>query len=280
MISHRLIFSFYACGELTIYHYLHLILLSKFIHIFNDIDLILLIDDNTDIDSLKNLIIEYLQRNDINFIIRQNNSFYREGIVYKEFIIDKLNEFKDNELVFFAHTKGVTNELNINNVKLTVTWITLMYFLNLYYGDFDVELISNNNVCYGTLYNYDDSNLTKYHWQYTGSFQWINPKRLYEKIENKDLIYRDYDIKIIAEQFLGNNVSTEYVAFKDHNLFNKKYSLLLYESHDFTYHNIWYLAYSFITIDTFYDLINFANDLNNLVSEQLNINILNCIKNE
>lgn len=263
MIQYRLVYAYYVGDEFTIIHKVHLLLLQMYINIFDNVDFILLINDNTNVEETKNLILSYLNRDDINFVIRNNDSFYREGIIYKEFIVDKLNDYKENELVFFGHTKGVTNGLNKKYLDNTIVWISLMYWCNLnkpYLIDY--ELIEKDNICFGAIYNYDSSNITKYHWQYAGSFQWINPKRLYELTKDNNKEFRDFNIKVIAEQFLGNNVSPEYAAFTNHTVFNKYHSLLLYDSHDYIYSNVWYAAYCMMAIDDTYEFINFLETTN------------------
>ena len=112
----RLIFSYYITpnGELTYIHKLHLYLLRKYAYIFNNIDMILVIDDLNNIDAInmhKQYIQDILNVNYINFIIEQNDSYLREGKVYVKYVIDKLDEYAINDdLIFFGHTKGLTNE--------------------------------------------------------------------------------------------------------------------------------------------------------------------------
>lgn len=263
MISHRLIYAYYIGNEFSKIHELHLKLLSIYINEFDNVDFILLFDDENSIDETVSIIKSYINRQDINFITLQNNSMYREGIVYKSYVIDRLDEFEENELVFFGHTKGVTNELNKTYDANTRLWIELMYWGNLEkIYIVNNELLINDNVCFGTIYNYDESSLVKYKWQYTGSFQWINPKRLYNIVKDDQKMYTDYNIKCIAEEFLGNNVDIDKVAFNNHTWFNKKHSLLLYEKASYPYENMEYLAYTFMSIDDIYEFEDFIKTYN------------------
>lgn len=263
MILHRLVYAYYIGNEFTEYHELHLKLLSIYINRFDNVDFILLYDDENSIDETLNIIKSYINREDINFIYVKNNPIYREGIVYKNYVIDRLNEFEENELVFFGHTKGVANALCKANKYNTYSWIELMYWCNLEkIYIVDAELLIKDNICFGAIYNYDESSLVKYKWQYTGSFQWINPKRLYDIVKDDNRLYTDHMIMRIAEEFLGNNVPTDKVAFINHNWFNKKFSLLLHERSSYTYENIFRLAFGLMYVDDVYSFINFINTNN------------------
>ena len=269
MIKHRLVYSYWIGNEFSDIHKLHLRLLGIYNYIFDNIDLIILYDDENDIENTKANILSYINREDINFICIKNDPLYREGIVYKKFIIDRLNDFETNELVFFGHSKGVSNPLNLTNKENTRYWISIMYWGNLEKPYIvDDELLVKDNVCFGSVYNYDSSSLVKYKWQYAGAFQWINPKRLYNLIKDTytDTLYTDHMIMRIAEEFLGNNVPTDKAAFINHQWFNKKHSLLLYEPSYYTYYKVMHLACSFMSIDDTYEFIDFINT-NNLLDE-------------
>ena len=205
--TYRLIFAYYIMDEITNLHQFHMQFLSERIGIFKYVDIYLLYDDESKIEENKNYIISKLNRDDINFVEIKNNPNLREGQIYKTYIIDKLDQY--NELIFFGHTKGVSNYINLEQIYNTKLWIALMYYFNIYYYkemSFDFE--TNKSLSWGAIYNYDENNTTKYHWQYTGSFQWINTKELlkYIKENNIDLSEYNSDRKIYAcaEEFLGN----------------------------------------------------------------------------
>ena len=272
MIKHRLVYSYYADEDFNNIYETHLKLLGMFINVFDAIDFIIISNSN-DINIIINKILQYINRNDINFIHEYNDPLLREGIVYKKYIVDRLTEYEPNELVFFGHTKGVSGELDKLNIRNTIKWISLMYWGNLariYYVDH--ELINNDNVCFGTLYNYDESSLTKYKWQYTGSFQWINSRLLLNILQQEDKKeLTDFNIRVLAEEFLGNNVPVELVSFANHETFNKKHSLLLHNNSDFPYKNIAYLGYCLMTVDDTHEFIDFikTNNLGNEITDDI-----------
>ena len=132
----RLIFSYYITpnNEITYMHRLHMHLLQKYVNVFSIIDIYLCIDDIHNIDLIekhKSFIQETLNC-EINFFIEQNDQYYREGNIYINYVINKLDEYaKTDDLIFFAHTKGLTNEKNLNNLENTKQWVSLMYYMNL-----------------------------------------------------------------------------------------------------------------------------------------------------
>ena len=153
-----------------------------------------------------------------------------------------------------------------------------MYYYNLININFIYEKFYNENIItYGTLYNYDDSSLTKYKWQYTGSFHWIYPYRFLQYIKNKSIDYADIKnryrsnifIKVCAEAFIGDNIETEYAGFYDDHLFNKNCSHFLYENSVLPYENILYIL-SDLSHPTNHDnfliyLINLKNETSDVL---------------
>ena len=140
----RLIFAYYITesGEITSIHKLHINLLKTFIDKFKIKDFIITIDDTENIESIekhKNYIISNLG-NDINIFIEKNDKFNREGIIYYKYVISKLDEYSaNNELLFFGHLKGISND-DLNN---TIKWISLMYYFNLFYSYDAIDKLYN-----------------------------------------------------------------------------------------------------------------------------------------
>lgn len=268
MNTYRLIYSYYVMNDITELHQFHMNLLKEYINIFDSVDFYLLCDNpNDDININKN--IEYinsiLNRDDINFRIIQNESDLREGKIYKTYIIDKLNDY--NELIFFAHTKGVTNSVNLENMYNTKLWIAIMYYMNLnFYKNASEDFLNDKILSWGAIYNYDNNNTTKNHWQYTGSFQWINTRALfnYIKCNNIDLSIYENRRKIYtcAEEFLSDMFDPKYAGFLNHKKYNKYFSHFLYENSTLPYFNISWVGFELVDVDT-YDLFwDFYNNFN------------------
>ena len=265
--TYRLIYSYYVMDDITDIHKYHMLMLSKFIYIFNYIDFYLLCNDINN-NELINKHIQYiksiLNKDNINFIIIQNDSELREGQIYKKYIIDKLNDY--NELIFFAHIKGITNLNNLNNKDNTYLWIALMYYFNLnYYKQMAEDFLYNKSLSWGTIYNYDENNITKYHWQYTGSFHWINCKELYNYIKDNNIDLSIYEVKqkmrTCAEEFLGETFDPKYAAFLNHKRYNKYFSHFLYENSSLPYYNINWVGFELIDIDSYNNFLNFIKNI-------------------
>ena len=262
---YNLIFAYYVMSEITELHKFHISILANYINIFENINIYLLYDDESKIEENKTYILNTLNRTDINFIIIQNNPNYREGLIYKQYIIDKLDEY--DGLTFFAHTKGVTNNLNLNQFENTKLWISIMYFFNLnFYYNVEYSFNNENIMSWGAIYNYCINNPVLYHWQYTGSFQWINTKKLkkYIKENNIDLsIYNKHsNIRACAEEFLGNTFDPKYAGFLNHNRYNKYFSHFLYENSNLPYYNISWVGFELTDINSYNDFFIFYKNIN------------------
>lgn len=261
MYKLKIIYAYYVKNEFNDLYKYHLKNFNNMLNAnkynenyFSDINFYLLIDDTNNeelINETKKNILSYINNNyTIYFHIVQNNPIYREGIIYKTEVIDKLDQYDENQLILFMHTKGVTNELNNKYYWNTVDWITAMYFYNLCNINFIYEKFYNEDIItFGTIYNYDDSSLTKYKWQYTGSFHWIYPYRFMKYIQKNNINYKDIKdrysfnttIKCCAEAFVGDNIETKYAGFYDDDLFNKQCSHFLCEDSTLPYKNILYV---------------------------------------
>ena len=182
----------------------------------------------------------------------------------------------------FLHTKGVSNNDNINNFNNTLHWISIMYYFNFHNISEILEKFYNENIItYGTLYNYDDSSLTKYKWQYTGSFHWLYPYRFLDYIKDKNISYDSIKerytynsfIRLCAEAFVGDNIEYDYAGFLDDKLFNKKCSHFLYENSKMPYSKILYVLSEITHPYNYNDYMNYFNkiykDFNNEVTNDI-----------
>lgn len=276
----KIIFAYYVLKEFNNLYKWHLINFNNMLlnnldkNYFNDINFYLLIDDINDeelINKTKKNILSYIDsRFIIYFHIVQNNQIYREGLIYKTEIIDKLDQYDKNQLILFMHTKGVSNNMNIEYYNNTLHWISIMYYYNLLDINFIYEKFYNENIItYGTLYNYDDSSLTKYKWQYTGSFHWIYPYRFLEYIKTKDIKYNEIKnhyksnmfIKVCAEAFIGDYIEPKYAGFYNDQLFNKTCSHFLYENSLMPYSNILYVLSDLSHPNDYESYLNYVENI-------------------
>lgn len=259
--------------------------INNYINYINSIDIYLLIDDIKNeelINKTKNDIMGSLSSSIIvYFHIRQNYPEYREGLIYKEEVIDKLDQYEDNDLILFLHTKGVTNKKNIENLLNTYEWITIMYFFNICSIKEILTRIYNekNIITYGTLYNYSKQSKVKYKWMYMGAFHYIYPHRLLEYFKEKNISLNDVkanyndeqNIKLCAEAFIGDNIDLDHIGFMDDYMFNKYYDPLKYDKFSIGYDKIRYVLSNFcmvkninICYNTYLNILNkFSNEITN-----------------
>jgi len=192
---------------------LHLELLYKNINIFNYYKFILSFDDLNNNDIIEfyiNYISTYLQLKDKNgFVIVQNSPNNREGIHFFEQIILNLNEY--DGLIFFGHNK---TDLGYNKENI-YNWIIGAHFINFYdINDIENKLTNDKYIAYGAFPQYWQSNeceqvMAKGTYMYTGSFYWFYPKKILENNKDELLLYIDYLINFLSDDFVkDNNIDT------------------------------------------------------------------------
>ena len=139
-----------------------------------------------------------------------------------------------------------------------------MYVFNLCYFDVIKDGFINDDILtWGAIYNYDQNNTTKNHWQYTGSFGWINPQKLFKYIKDNKVDLSIYNIpnkqKFCAEEFFSNTFDPKYAGFLNHKKYNKYFSHFLYENSNLPYNNIAWVGFELTDYDSynyFYDYFN------------------------
>lgn len=290
----KIIFAYYVGDEFSYLHKWHLYLLNNVLFtppdIVRKIEFHLLVDDINNVDLIeqtKQNILSYMNviwHERIEFIIKQNDIYAREGKIYKEEIIDKLDKYDDKDLIIFLHTKGVSNKVNLENLENTIHWICTMYFFNFFEIFGILTYFYNNNIIYyGTLYNYDQRSLVKYKWQYVGSFHWLMPSRLLKYLNSKgysqDSVSNNFmnniNIRYIAEAFCGNFVEPKYAGFLNYDHFNKRSSHFLYENSDLAYYNILYLLTDYLSNTNYQNYITYFNRHKNIFDQHINETTVN-----
>lgn len=170
----KFVYWFYAPKEdefPLIYKY-HFACLKRYINIFDDILIILAVEDVNDVEYINKLERKFLDLNigkNLSFKIYKNDSYFREAIGFKNEIIDKLSTSED--LVFFGHSKGYTNIFS-QSLKY---WVAAMYYFSLN----DIEkvkqnLVSDLSMFYGYIAMRGSAVCSKYKWHFPGSFYWLN----------------------------------------------------------------------------------------------------------
>lgn len=192
----KLIFSFTVFEECLLKRaiQLHLNCLRYFKDSFDEVHVFLLCDDVNDDYEIMDVQNAFLGIGfkDIRFTISKCNIFY-ESQVFKNEIIDKAD--KQDALLYFAHTKGVTNyERGFSKPNIDA-WIEGLWFFGLCnmnevndvlikdgrftcIGPFKTQYVGENNI---KVTKFEDK------FYYSGNFFWVNPMRL-----SRDLVtYKD-----------------------------------------------------------------------------------------
>ena len=276
----QLIYSFYIadneCNN-AIYK-LHYNMIQKISSLFDKI-IIIICHNGSEYDDvvrrIKFKFIDILNCKNISIIYEQNIKEYREGIIYKKYIIDKLNDY--DGLTFFAHSKGVSNDYGLKYIDNLKLWIYSMYYLNFNWIDEVKNYIGEystfgNKYCYGALYFKDHRHNNIHNWFYSGSFQWINTKKLYKYIKENNIHIDQFISKEnerlmrCAELFLGSVLPEKNCAFHNDEHYNKEYELFKFYGWEISYENINEMIKAYLKPGEYYELIDkynkFINEFN------------------
>lgn len=140
--------------------------------------------------------------------IYENDSF-REAKCFNDEVVSKIYGF-DDELIFFGHTKGLSNEFNDS----LLFWICYMYYFGLNFKeDFDSAFNdkSKHIVFYGfPLMDYSGWGLVKNEYIYAGTLFWINIKAARKVKDHYGLEFTKIENRAYAENFPGDNFDSSF----------------------------------------------------------------------
>ena len=246
----KLVFYFYItddCLERKI-NQIHMQCLKHYASEFDEILFCLSIDDRTNTELIRKiegyLISEIKCNGNISFKI-YNNTNLREAIAFKNEIADHIG---DDDLVFFAHNKGVTNESTYDRDNI-YKWVSAMYYYSLNFMD-EVErrLIAEVPLSYGpclTVNEGTELSMAKYDWWYIGTFFWINSKKLKIYMDKWHIEIPDISNRFYAEDFLGSIYPRPWFASSH----NDRYIL---NATDYYTHAVEYLEILYEDLSDFY----------------------------
>ena len=203
MLTKKLIFHFFIPKdyETNIAIKFHCECLKLYCHEFDSAIFYISVDEDTEkyARDVRNFLFNLREWPDIRIRIIRNDIFC-EARTFKEEILDKIDGFNE-EIVFFGHTKGVTNVIKYsNNVDNILKWVYACYFYSLdplYSTEAVKELIYGYRAFYGSvLMQCPDSDNAFY----AGTFYWMNPMRF--RIINKDIdSYNRLSNRSLAEEY-------------------------------------------------------------------------------
>ncbi|MBP5456562.1 MAG: hypothetical protein J6Y37_08685 [Paludibacteraceae bacterium] len=207
-MTKKLIYSFYI-SEPT-YHLkindIHFRCLERYKDSFDCVDITFILEDRVTCMvyamQAQHKFLDIFAGKDIQFSLIDNNEF-RESYVFYHKVATKLD---DNELVFFAHNKGVSN-IGTYDERQIYTWVCGMYYYSLNFMDeVNYKLVGRKFYSYGSFLtkNYEPEHPNKYGWYYIGTFFWINCVKLRYYMYSQGIKVPEMGDRFYDEEFLGN----------------------------------------------------------------------------
>lgn len=206
-----LIFSFYLTDDFdtNIANKMHFCCLKKYNSYFFESLFVILIDDPTNyklISRFEKTIIDCGFVNNVKFEVIKNHA-YREAYVFKTYIIDRLHDY--NNLVCFAHNKGVTNVIDpTKDVNSILTWIFTLYFGIFNYFDEAIQrMIQENSIslffgsCLSNKHYVDDKFDTGFAPIYNGTIYLLSPGEIIDYTNMRGIKISPLSNRWYAEHF-------------------------------------------------------------------------------
>ena len=197
----QLIYYFYI-DSYDIYevYKVHLECIKSYDDIFFKYTFILSLDDINNqelIEYWKNIINDYIKKDKkIEYIIVQNNKLYREGIHYYNYIFKKLNEF--DGLLLWGHGKRDNNYSKENIYE----WIiSSHYIMSHNINEIENKLIYDKYLFSGPNLSFMNGDINKQIYQ--GSFYWMNPKKIYNKLKNDINIFTNFIDLVLNDIYIN-----------------------------------------------------------------------------
>lgn len=230
---------------------LHFELIKSFRDVFDEFYFNISLDDIEEtalIRQFEDRILDIVENRTVKFNISRNNQFRESQFLYDSIYTNR----HENDLVFFAHNKGITNfdEYPSEEQKDSITsWIVGLYYFNLIdIGSVTYNLIERQCAFYGwCLVNGNRVN-TKNHFMFNGTFYWVN-NFLLQMMKNDELpLYNRY----FSEDMPGNTVKFENVYS-----YQWKYLSIYDDNYDLDFYNktnkYIRIMYDDDTIDKFFE---------------------------
>ena len=240
---------------------LHYLLLKKYTPNFDRVKIIITHNGNMYDDviyRIRAVLVDVCDCNDVEIIYEQNNTEFREGIIFKKYVIDKMNEY-DGWLTFFGHSKGVSNAYGHQHLDNLYKWIYIAWLLNFeYLYEVKAKLSGKYNghdyISYGSLYFKDYRHNNINNWFYSGSFFWVNTEKLRKHIKENNIDISEFikpeaeRLKRCAELFLGYCFDSNRCAFHNDERFNKETNHFNMHGREISYEHIDLLIKQYLNV--------------------------------
>lgn len=206
-MNKKLVYSFYLNkdGMSNDINKFHMKCLQHYACVFDEMSFTIIRDKNLPTEELlqmKRFLVSLSPTVPISIKVIENSRL-RESVVFKNDIVDR---FGKDELVWFGHNKGISNE-SVCSKDIIFTWIAALYFYTLNYMDEVEEYLNDCRfLSYGALHTHSEisKEYIKYCWFYSGTFMWINSKSIYQYIRNNNIELPAFGDRFYDEGFLGN----------------------------------------------------------------------------
>lgn len=175
-------------------YWVHKYLLQNYSLIFDEALFIISVDDINDFSLIKeaeNFLIDCNFKN-IAFRVEKNNGLC-EVETFDKYILERLDDL--GGMTFFGHSKGTTNYYNPAHDKNAILdWVLLLYYLNLaFYKDAEWAFYTARSYFFGGPMLLENGKI-----HYSGTFYWLNGRRIFEKFNGKYPVIKD---RFYAELF-------------------------------------------------------------------------------
>ena len=179
---------------------IHLGSLRYYKHIFDEALFVFMGERKYALPIIKELLA--INFNEIQFKFREIDGLWESGVLYNEIVNTDEN---DDKLIFFGHTKGVTNYNKFDNELNFDRWITGLYFFNFeaYKGIQEGLILNLYTETFGTFkYDIDNELISKNKCMtiYCGSFYWLNIGKIKSHCKKMPPLYNRW----YAELFPGD----------------------------------------------------------------------------
>lgn len=220
MTGRHLIFYFYAMPDYkdNPAYKMHFACLKRYSSVFDSAHFFISVDDVSDKELITNVAVDIVSCGfveNLKFTVMEN-TLYRESIVFKEEIADKLDNLSG--LTFFAHTKGVSNVLKQEyNVDSILGWIFGCYYFSLEFLDeVHTQMQIFQPFCQRYFYGpflknvpKEEGGGTKYGTEYEGAFFWTNCRALKDYMDDNGLKVPVNFGRFYSERFPGEIFSID-----------------------------------------------------------------------
>jgi len=193
MIKKHLIFSFFIPNdyETNIAIKMHYACLWKYSSIFDSAEFFITSTEESKkyINSVKLSLLNIFPCKDIRFKEIENDFFY-ESRVLKDYVIDRLDGFKET-MVFFGHTKGTNDVARYGGAgkgERFLKWIYGLYFYSLeFVGEAEIKLFTAYHGRFHTFFGSFPIVTDEDRCFCGGDFYWINPMALNKDIQTGEV---------------------------------------------------------------------------------------------